>query len=293
VTYAIDAKTGALTKLSKAPLADNLAYISTDKNGRYLFGASYSNSLVSVNAIGENGNVSGPLQVIPTARNAHSIRIDGTNCYVFVPHLGTDQILQFCFDVKSAKLTANTPPLLQLKAGIGPRHIVISGDNRFAYLLSEMAGTITTLALDEETGLLSVVSEAKILPLDSQLVTGLPRLPAGQGEESRDVSKDIWAADLHLTPDGKFIYASERTTSTISALSVDAATGKLTYLSSTPTEKQPRGFAIDPKGKYMVVTGQVSDTVSVYSIGGNSELKLLRKYPTGKDSNWVEIVTFD
>jgi 6-phosphogluconolactonase len=120
----------------------------------------------------------------------------------------------------------------------------------------------------------------------------LPRLPHGQGEESRDVSKDIWAADLHLTPDGKFIYASERTCNTISLLSVDAGSGKLTYLSSTPTERQPRGFAIDPKGKYMVVTGQLSDTISVYAIDSSGELKLLQKCPTGRDSNWVEIVTF-
>ena len=75
---------------------------------------------------------------------------------------------------------------------------------------------------------------------------------------------------------------------------MDPATGKLTYLSSTPTEKQPRGFAIDPRGKYLVVSGEKSETISVYAIDpANGALSLLEKYPTGKGSNWVEIVSFD
>ena len=80
----------------------------------------------------------------------------------------------------------------------------------------------------------------------------------------------------------------------MNALSVDAASGKLTYLASTPTEKQPRGFAIDPKGRYMVVSGEKSETISAYSIDAASgALKLLQQYPTGKGSNWVEIVSVD
>jgi 6-phosphogluconolactonase len=75
---------------------------------------------------------------------------------------------------------------------------------------------------------------------------------------------------------------------------VDPATGKLTYLSSTPTENQPRGFAIDPKGRTMVVSGEKSETISVYAIDpANGALSLRQKYPTGKGSNWVEIVSFD
>ena len=58
-------------------------------------------------------------------------------------------------------------------------------------------------------------------------------------------------------------------------------------------EKQPRGFRIHPNGKYMVVSGELSDTISVYAIEADGSLKLLNKYPTGKDSNWVEIVSFD
>jgi len=290
VSYSIDRGTGALKQLSTAPLADSLPYIRVDQTGRYLLGASYGGHLVSVNAIGKDGKVSEPIQVTPTARNAHAIITDRTNRYVFVPHLGTDQIFQFRLDAKTGKLTANTPPLLQMKAMTGPRHIVMSPDNKFAFLLNELVATVTTLSLDTTTGLLTEVSSASALPADTKLVPGAPRGGPGQ----RDVSNDIWASDLHVTPDGKFLYAAERTSSSIGAFSVDAATGKLTYLSNTPTEKQPRGFRIDPKGRYVVVSGEKSDTISVYEIDrASGALKLLQKYPTGKGSNWVEIVGFD
>jgi 6-phosphogluconolactonase len=295
VTFAIDRATGGLKQLSTAPLADSFPYIQVDRTGRFLLGASYGGHLVSVNAIGQDGKVSEPLQVVPTARNAHAIITDGTNRHVFVPHLGTDQIFQFRFDANTGKLTGNTPPVVQLKAGTGPRHIIMSPDNKFAYLLNELVATVTTLALDANTGLLTEVSSTSALPPDSKLRPGAPRGAVGApGQAPRDTSNDIWASDLHVTPDGKFLYAAERTSSSIGALRVDTATGKLTYLSSTPTEKQPRGFRIDPGGRYMVVSGEKSDTLSVYEIDSASgALRLLQKYPTGKGSNWVEIVAFD
>ena len=172
----------------------------------------------------------------------------------------------------------------------GPRHIVMSPDNKFAFLLNELVATVTTLALDASTGLLTEAGSASALPPDTKLVPGAPR----GGPVQRDVSNDIWASDVHITPDGKFLYAAERTSSSIGAFRVDGATGALTYLSSTPTEKQPRGFRIDPRGRYMVVTGEKSDTLSVYEIDpASGALKPLQKYPTGKGSNWVEIVAVD
>jgi 6-phosphogluconolactonase len=292
IAYAIDRKTGALTQLGVAPLAESLPYICVDKTGRYLLGASYGGSLVSVNPIGKNGKVGAPKQVIPTGRNAHAIITDKRNRYAFVPHLGTDQMFQFCFDAKTGTLTANTPPLVQLKAGHGPRHINVSNDNTFVYVLTEMTGIVLTLALDRKAGLLTAVGEASALPPDSTLRPGVPRGAAAQGAPPRDTSNDIWASDLHLTPDGKFLYAAERTSSTINTLGVNAATGKLTYLASTPTEKQPRGFRIHPNGKFMVVSGEMSDTISVYAIESSGALTLLQKCPTGKNSTWVEIVSF-
>ena len=166
----------------------------------------------------------------------------------------------------------------------------MSADGKYVYLLSEFTGEVTTLAVDGKTGLLSETGSAKALPADTKLVTGAAR----GSMPGRNLDNDIWAADVHMTPNGKFMYASERTSSSIGAFAVDASTGKLTYLSSTPTEKQPRGFAIDPTGKFLVATGEKSENVSVYAIdGATGTLKPVAKAPVGKGANWVEIVRFD
>ena len=294
-TYAIDKTSGALKLTGKGPLAESYPYITIDATGRYLLGASYGANQVGVNPIGADGKVGEPQQVIPTARNAHSIITDRTNSYVFVPHLGTDQIFQFVFDAKSGKLSANTPATVQMKQGTGPRHIIISPDNKFVYLLNELTAAVTTLALDAKTGLLKEMDSVSALPADTKLGPGQPRGAVGvPGAPQRNTDNDIWASDLHLTPNGKFLYAAERTSSTVGSFKVDGATGKLTYMASTPTEKQPRGFAIDPSGKFVVVSGEKSDTVSTYAIDGDSGvLKAIGKYPTGKGANWVEIVAFE
>jgi 6-phosphogluconolactonase len=295
LVYAIDPKTGALKPLSASPLAESFPYISLDRTGRYLFGASYGSHLISVNAVGEDGRVAPePLQVTPVGRNAHSIRTDER--FVFVPTLGSDQIFQFTFDSKTGRLASNTPAVFLTKPGLGPRHFITSGDNKFLYVLSELTGTVTTFSLNSSTGLLTEVSSASGLPPESKLVPGAPRGPVGApgGPPPRNTDNDVWAADLHLTPNGRFLYMTERTSSSLAAFSVDSASGKLTYLSSTPTEKQPRGFAIDPKGKFLVVSGEKSATISAYAIDeASGALKLTGKYPAGKGANWVEIVSFD
>lgn len=296
-TFAIDPKSGALKAIGAGTLAESFPYASFDRSGKFLFGASYGAHLVSVNPVGQDGKVADPTQVIPTARNAHSIRIDNTNRYVYAAHLGTDQVFQFVFDEKTGRLSANTPPVLQLKPGTGPRHLIVSGDNRFVYLLNELTGTVTTLSLDAGTGQLKELDSASALPADTKLGPGMPRGAVGTpgaNQAPRNTDNDVWAADLHLTPNGRFLYASERTSSSIGGFRVDGASGKLSFIASTPTEKQPRGFAIDPSGRFMVVSGEKSDMISSYAIDQESgALKLVGRYPTGKGANWVEIVTFD
>jgi 6-phosphogluconolactonase len=299
-TYAIDRATGALDGIGTAPLAANCPYIFFDRTGRYLLGASYGANRVIVHRIGAGGVVGEAVQAVPTARNAHCIRTDATNRYVFVPHLGTDQVFQFAFDEKSGRLSANTPPLVQMAQGSGPRHFVTSPDTRFVYLLSELTATVFALALDADTGLLTEVSSVSALPPGSTLVPGLPRGATGvtagapPGAPQRDVSNDIWASDIHVTRDGRFIFAAERTKSTISTLSVDPASGKLAYVSTIDTEKQPRGFRLDASGRFAVVSGEQSAMLSSYRIDASSgALSLVGRYPGGKGANWVEIVSFD
>jgi 6-phosphogluconolactonase len=296
-SYTIDKSSGALNLVGTGTLAESYPYIALDRSGRFLLGASYGAHQVGVNPVGPDGRVGEPLQVIATARNAHSIRTDNTNRFVFVPHLGTDQVFQFLFDEKTGRLTANTPPVLQLKQGTGPRHLIVSSDNRFVYLLNELTGMVTTLSLDPNAGTLKELDSVSALPADTKLGPGMPRGAVGTpgaNQAPRNTDNDIWASDLHLTPNGRFLYAAERTSSTLAHFRVDAASGKLTYLGSTPTEKQPRGFNIDPTGRFIVVSGEQSDTISSYAIDAETGApKPIGRYPTGKGANWVEIVAFD
>ena len=248
--YAIDPNTGALKPLSVSPLAESFPYISLDKTGRYLFGASYGSNLISVNAVGEDGRVAPePLQVIPVGRNAHSIRTDESNKFVFVCTLGSDEIFQFTFDPKTGHLASNTPAVFLTKPALGPRHFITSSDNKFVYVLSELTGTITTLSLNSDAGVLTEVSSASGLPPESKLVPGAPRGPVGTpgGPPPRNTDNDIWAADLHLTPNGKFLYMTERTSNSLATF-IPLLQG-ITPLISTEQcaplrESVPRGLAV-------------------------------------------------
>jgi len=160
---------------------------------------------------------------------------------------------------------------------------VVSKDNRFVYVLSELTATVTAFA--HRDGMLTEASTVSTLPAGNRLRPGTARTPDAP---PRDRTNDIWASDVHLTPDERFLYAAERTTSTINCLRAEG--GKLSYVGSTPTEKQPRGFAIDPGGRFMIVSGEQSTMLSSYAIAADGSLRLVGRYPGGRGANWVEIV---
>jgi 6-phosphogluconolactonase len=100
-----------------------------------------------------------------------------------------------------------------------------------------------------------------------------------------------WAAEMQLTSNGKYLYTSERTTSTLSAYKVDAATGMLTPIATISTEEQPRAFAIDPSSRFLYAVGEKSDKMTSYAIDAKSgKLEKLKQYGMGKTPNWIEIV---
>jgi 6-phosphogluconolactonase len=298
ITFEIDKANGQLKHISEAPLADSFPYISLDRTGRYLFGVSYDGDIVTVNAVDRHGKVAEqPLQTLKTSQNAHSIRVDNSNKFVFVPNLGGERVLQYTFDANTGKLTPNDPPSVTTASGTGPRHVVVAPDNKYVYVLNELLATVTSYALDQKTGLLRIVSTADSMQPGSKLVPGAPRGPMrtkNPGMRPHDnTSHDIWAADIHLTTDNRFLYTSERTSSTLAAFKVDLREGSLGYIGSYPTEKQPRGFAITPDNKYLLATGELSPTLSLYKIDSHSgELALDAKYPVGGGANWVEVVKF-
>ncbi|WP_437679187.1 lactonase family protein [Sorangium sp. So ce131] len=272
-SFALDAASGQLQPLSTAPLPDSMAHLVTDRSGRHLFGASYGGHKTSVSPIGSDGTVGEPAAVLPTGRHAHATLVDPSNRYVFVTTLGTDEVVQWRFDAATGRLTPNDPPTLPLRPQAGPRHLVFAPDGRFVYLLNELDASVEALALDAERGTLSAVQSLSTLP---EGFSGKP-----------------WAADLHLTPDGRFLYTSERTSSTLAGFRVDAQTGRLSLVSHAPTEQQPRGFQIDPSGRWLVAAGQLSHAVRVHAIDGASgRLTPVRSYPVGRSPHWVEVLSF-
>ncbi len=271
VTFAIDPKTGGLRKLGSAKLPDSMAYIATDRTGRHLLGASYGGNKLSVSTISEQGLVMPDATIIPSGRNAHAVLTDPSNKYLFATNLGDDAVLQRKFDAASGAIYDNTPAAVKTRPGAGPRHFVFHPNGRYFYLINELDGSLNAYAYDSGKGTLSEIQSVTTLP------AGFTGTPA--------------AADIHITPDGRFLYGTERGSSTIAGFSVDAASGRLTPLGNVDTEKQPRGFAIDPGGRYLLAVGQASHSLSVYAIAPDSgALTRFRQYPMGQNPQWVEII---
>lgn len=272
LSFAIDPADGRLVPLGEGPLPASMAYASADHGGRFLFTASYGAHLVAVSPIGPDGIVQPPQQLLPTGPNAHAIRADGTNRFVFSTSLGGDVIHQWRFDAIAGTLTPNDPPSIAIRAGAGPRHFELHPDGRLAFLLNELDATVDVLALDPERGTLRVLHTVETMP--SGFAGGAP-----------------WAADIHLTPDGRFLYTSERRSSTIAAFRVDATRGVLTLAGHVDVQSQPRGFAITPSGRWLVVAGQTSQRVGVHAIDARSGvLRFVAEHGVGQNPNWVEIL---
>src|SRR5207245_1172983 len=156
----------------------------------------------------------------------------------------------FAIAPSTGKLTPTASPAAEARPKAGPRHFVYHPGGKLVYVIGELDGNVYVFDYNAASGDLT----------QKQVVSALP---AGfQGKAS--------AADLHITPDGKFLYGSERTTSTLAGFQVDPAKGTLTPIGSVPTEKQPRGFGIDPAGRYLLAVGQLSHGLSSYSIDQTS-----------------------
>lgn len=271
-TFSIDARTGALVHAGSGPLADSMAYIVTDRTGRFLLAASYDGDKVTVSPIGAGGIVQPAQQVVPTLPHAHCILPDLANRHVLHTSLGGDVVYQDSFDAGSGQLSPGHPPAVSVKRNAGPRHLVFSADARFVYLIDELDASIYLFPYDPATGTLAT---------QKQVVSALPKGFTGKP----------WAADIHLTPDGRFLYASERTSSTLAAFRVHPGDGTLESIGSFATARQPRSFQIDPSGRHLVSAGQLSNTVTVHSIDEETgTLAIVREYPTGKNPSWVEII---
>ena len=178
-----------------------MAYIATDRTGRFLFGASYVGAMLSVNAIGADGVPGEPMQVLATPPNAHSILPDPTTAPSMPP----------CWAATSSCARNSThhrpdgqpaTPAMRTAAGAGPRHLRFARGGALLYCLNEIDATLNTYARETATGALRTAIRAR-----------------GAARRGRH---NLAAADLHLTPDERFLYASVRATNVLTGFRVRA-----------------------------------------------------------------------
>lgn len=271
VALRIDPADGTLSPLGEAPLPASMAYLSTDESGRWLFSASYGGNLVAVSPIAADGIPGAAHQQIPTGPKAHCMRALPGNGHVLATSLGGGVVLQFRFDDSTGTLTPNEPPLLSLRVPSGPRHLAVHPHAPIVMLLNELDASVDVLALDRARGTLSLVQTVGTLP------------PGFSGEP--------WASELRFTPDGRFLYTSERRSNTLARFAVDAASGALTPLGHHATQAQPRGFAISPSGRHLVAAGQASHRLGLHAIDpASGALTLVAEQDAGRNPNWVEVL---
>ena len=229
-------------------------HLEVDKTGRWLIVGNYSSGSITVLPIQPNGMLGNAIQTITHEGKSidperqqkpfvHSINIAPNNKDVFVPDLGTDKIMTYSLNVETGQLSSAAKPFTSVTPGSGPRHFTFHPNGKFVYIIQEMSATIT--GFNYKDGVLDAFQEIKNLPDD---YTGRK-----------------WAADIHISPDGKFLYGSNRTHESLVIFSINIKTGKLTFVGHQPVNgKTPRNFAIDPTGNFILVANQDSDSITIF-----------------------------
>lgn len=276
-TLAIDPGTGLLAEPVLTPPGINAAYVHVDKTGRWLLAASYSEGMVSLSKITEGVIDGAPILTLETGKKAHSIQTDAANRFAFVPHVGElNKVEQLRFDAAAGTLKPNTPPALPGGEGEGPRHMQFHPNGRWAYFVNEQGKSVTLCDYDAETGTLKSRQSVSTIPADWDKTQGS-------------------CADIHVSADGRFVYASNRGHDSLAVFSIHPETGELSSHGQTPTEKTPRSFGLVPGGEnYLISAGQGSNRLIVYRRDVQTgALTPLKTYDCGKSPAWVIAVKFD
>jgi len=269
-SYRLDGA-GKLTLVSLIPVNADPSYVGVDGSGKYLLSAFYQAGKVMVHRIGPDGALDpNPAAEVLTAPTAHSAVPDPTNRRVFVPHVTPNAVYQFALDSATGRLSPG--PQTAAPAGAGPRHLRIHPSGKWAYTSNESGSSVSQYALDAAGGTLSPQQTLSTLP------------PTFQGSNS--------CAEVKVHPNGRFVYVSNRGHDSIAAFAVDEATGRLTALGQTATEKTPRCFDIDRTGRFLIAAGEGGTRVAAYTINVKTgALTPIEGYEVGKRPFWVLYVT--
>jgi 6-phosphogluconolactonase len=273
-TVSVDRKTGLLSNPVLSPAGFNAAYVHVDKTGNWLLAASYGEGMAGLSRI-KNGVIEGaPVVTLETGKKAHCIQTDSSNRFAFVPHVGElNKVEQLRFDPVAGTLKPNTPLSMPGGEGQGPRHMQFHPNGRWVYLVNEQGKSVTLCDYDKQAGTLKIRQTITTIPADWDKTKGS-------------------CADIHVSADGRFVYASNRGHDSLAAFSVNPGTGELKSLGQTPTEKTPRSFCLIQN--FVVSAGEGSHRLIVFRRNPQTgALTPLKTYDCGKGPGWVLGVKFE
>jgi 6-phosphogluconolactonase len=248
---------GSVISMGKGP-----CHLSLDSSARWLFVANYRSGSVAVYPIRSDGTLGDAQQNIQQQDSlasdggkrpphAHEVVQSPDGRFVLSVDLGLDKIFVYRFDALSGSLTANDPPAMQFPPGYGPRHLIFSKDAHKLYVLTELTAKLITLGWDATRGSLVQLAESSALP------------PGASGPPS--------GAELALSADGRFIYASTRAQSNSIAAFRLAREGNPTSIGSIASGGMtPRFIVIDPSGRFLLAANQDSSNITTFRIDPTS-----------------------
>lgn len=255
--FSFDKATGKLSFINKQESGGkHPCYVSIDKTGKWVIVGNYSSGSLAVLPVRSNGRLDSAVQVIQhegssvnserqEAAHVHATVLNPNNKTLYVPDLGLDEVMLYNLDNKTGKLKEFDPPFVATEAGAGPRHIDIHPNGKYAYLMEELTGSVSVYKIEKD-GYLTLL----------QNISGLPR----------EFNGEVGSADIHVSPDGKFLYCSNRGESnTIGIFSINKNNGQLEWIDHQSTlGKTPRNFNFDPTGNFLLVANQNSDEIVIF-----------------------------
>lgn len=249
---------GKLELLNKQSARGSAAcYLHVDNPGKTVVVANYSSGSVASLPVKEDGSLGEAASFFQHAGSsvnparqkephAHCIVVSPDNKYAFAADLGLDQVLCYKLDSKQGKITANDPPFARTPAGAGPRHLTFHPNGKKVYVINELLNSVTLFDYDSTKGSLR----------EEQTISTLPG----------DFKGTSYCADLKITPDGKYLYGTNRGHDSIACYSI-GADGKLTLVNIEPSlGKGPQNLAITSNGEWLLCANMPGKNVAIFRI---------------------------
>ncbi|MBO9202296.1 MULTISPECIES: lactonase family protein [Niastella] len=266
--FSFDKSNGSLKYIDKQTSGgDHPAYVAVNKTGKWVAVANYTGGSFSTLPIMANGTLGVPTTIQHTGSSVnkerqekphvHSTVFSPDDKYIFTPDLGIDKVMIYSFNPGSGKPEPASVPFVATPPGSGPRHFTFHPNGKLAYLVEEMGGEVSGYKYNNGK-----------LTLFQRIST-----------YAADFKEKKWSADIHVSPDGKFLYATNRAPDSIAIFSINTPNGKLTHIATVSTQGEiPRNFTIDPTGNFLLVANQESNNIVIFK--RNKETGLLTD--TGK-----------